>query len=75
MARIVNIHEAKTQLSRLIQEVLAGEEVIIARGNVPLVRLELLDNAKPTRRLGFAECSIKLADDFDALLEDFEAYQ
>ena len=75
MARIVNIHEAKTQLSRLIQEVLAGEEVIIARGNVPLVRLEVLDSAKPKRRLGFAGCSVKLSEDFDEPLEDFDEYQ
>ncbi len=50
----VNIHEAKTQLSRLIQEALSGTEVIIARRNQPLVRLDVLPQAKPERRIGGA---------------------
>ena len=69
------MHEAKTNLSRLIQSALDGEEVIIARGNQPLVRLQVLESAKPRRRLGFADSSIVLADDFDAPLDDFEGYR
>jgi antitoxin (DNA-binding transcriptional repressor) of toxin-antitoxin stability system len=73
--KIVNIHEAKTQLSRLIREALAGEEIVIARGNQPLVRLVLVDSARPTRGTGWAKGMIHLADDFDAPLEDFADYR
>ena len=70
----VNIHEAKTHLSRLIQEVLDGGEVIIARDNVPLVKLVLLDSAKSERVLGTARGKIELATDFDEPLVDFDEY-
>jgi prevent-host-death family protein len=45
--KIVNIHEARTHLSRLIQEAVEGEEIVIARGNEPLVRLVLVESARP----------------------------
>lgn len=71
----VNIHEAKTNLSKLIQRALAGEEVIIARDNVPVVKLVALEAPKPQRRLGGAKDFILyIADDFDAPLEDFADY-
>lgn len=71
----VNIHEAKTHLSRLIQEALDGEEVVIARANKPLVRLEVLPQAKPERRIGGAKgMIISMADDFNESLDDFAAY-
>lgn len=69
------MHEAKTNLSRLIQAALDGEEIIIARGNQPLVRLQVLESAKVGRRLGFADSPIRLAADFDAPLDDFEDYR
>ncbi len=71
----VNIHEAKTHLSRLIQEVLDGGEVIIARDNVPLVQLVLLDSAKSARILGTAKGKVTLAADFDEPLADFDDYR
>lgn len=71
----VNIHEAKAQLSNLIERVLAGEEVVIARRNVPLVRLVSLASTQATERLGWAEGMGELAPDFDAPLDDFEGYQ
>ncbi len=46
----VNIHEAKTQLSKLIQAALNGKQVIIARGNKPVVRLEVLPEARSHRK-------------------------
>ena len=50
---IVTIHEAKTNLSRLIARVLAGEEVTIARGKEPVVKLmPVKERAKPKRQLG-----------------------
>jgi antitoxin (DNA-binding transcriptional repressor) of toxin-antitoxin stability system len=71
----VNIHEAKTHLSRLIQEALAGKTVIIARDNQPLVKLEVLPEAKSQRMIGGAkDLVLHLADDFDTPLEDFQEY-
>lgn len=69
------VHEAKTNLSKLIRLALAGEEVIIARGHVPVVKLTPVVEEKPQRRLGIAEgFVIYMAEDFDAELEDFDEY-
>ncbi|MBW2284635.1 MAG: type II toxin-antitoxin system Phd/YefM family antitoxin, partial [Deltaproteobacteria bacterium] len=63
----VNIHEAKTQLSKLIQAALNGREVIIARGNKPVVRLEVLPAARKERKIGNAKgLVLNMAEDFDA---------
>jgi antitoxin (DNA-binding transcriptional repressor) of toxin-antitoxin stability system len=71
----VNIHEAKTQLSKLIQLVLEGEEVIIARDGEPLVRLEVLRDIRHKRRIGGAKgLLIHMAEDFDDPIEDFKDY-
>ena len=50
--KTVNIHEAKTQLSRLIAEVEAGEEVVLARGGKPVARLVRISDAPAERRFG-----------------------
>ena len=63
----VNIHEAKTHLSRLLQRVAAGEEVTIARSGVPVARLVAVEPQKK-RPLGFARGEVWVADDFDAPL-------
>lgn len=71
----VTIHEAKTHLSRLIQRALAGEDVVIARGDQPLVRLTVVPEAQPQRRLGGAAGVIlHMDEDFDTPLEDFAEY-
>ncbi len=71
----VKIHEAKTQLSRLIQEALDGEEVVIARGDEPLVRLEVLPEARKERVIGGARgLIVKWPEDFDEPLDDFSEY-
>ena len=70
----VNIHEAKTHLSRLINHVLEGEEVIIAKGNKPVVKMTIIDNLKPKRKLGSAKGKIKIMPDFDKPLDDFKEY-
>lgn len=70
----VNIHEAKTNLSKLIQKVVNGEEVIIAKGNRPVVKMILIDELKPVRKLGTAKGKIKISEDFDAAIEDFKEY-
>ncbi len=71
----VNVHEAKAQLSRLIERALAGEDVVIARRNKPLVRLVVVREARPRRELGTSRGKIRMADDFDAPLDDFSAYR
>jgi prevent-host-death family protein len=66
----VNIHEAKTHLSRLLQRVAGGEEVTIARAGVPVARLVAVETKKKTRPLGMDRGKVWVADDFDAPLPD-----
>ena len=73
--KIVNIHEAKTHLSRVIQEAVNGEDIVIARGNEPLVRLVLVESARSQRTLGWAKGQVTIAADFDAPLDDFGEYR
>jgi prevent-host-death family protein len=70
----VNIHAAKTQLSRLVEAAAAGEEIIIARAGRPLARLvPLAPAAGPERRrLGVLAGSLAVPADFDAPLPDAE---
>ncbi|MFP4034896.1 MAG: type II toxin-antitoxin system Phd/YefM family antitoxin [Desulfovermiculus sp.] len=71
----VTVHEAKTHLSKLIQEVLDGEEVVIARRNTPVVRLSPFAESTKTRRIGGAKNIIgPMADNFDDPLADFYEY-
>jgi prevent-host-death family protein len=71
---LVTIHEAKTHLSRLIRKVLKGEEVIIAKGSKPLVKLISLEKSRPERKIGSAKGLIVISKDFDAPLDDFQEY-
>jgi len=66
--RQVNIHEAKSTLSRLVEEVEAGGEVVIARAGKPVARLVPLASAARPRKPGFLKGSIRIAADFDAPL-------
>jgi prevent-host-death family protein len=72
----VNIHEAKTHLSRLIERVEAGEELVIARAGRPVARLVPFRPRTTPREPGLWRGSILLAADFDrtpeAVLDDFE---
>lgn len=71
----VNIHEAKSQLSRLIQYALEGKDVVIARNNIPVVRLQALARPRTRRQLGALRGLVKsVSADFDAPLNDFEDY-
>jgi antitoxin (DNA-binding transcriptional repressor) of toxin-antitoxin stability system len=71
----VTIYEAKTHLSKLIQRALAGEEIVIAKGKQPLVKLVVLPEAKQQRRLGGAkDVILSMSDDFDAPLDEFAEY-
>lgn len=66
----VNIHEAKTNFSKLLQRVAAGEEITIARAGVPVAKLVPIGPKKEKRKLGIDEGRIYIADDFDAPLPD-----
>lgn len=71
----VNIHEAKSQLSRLIQRSLNGEEVIIARNNQPVVRLQVIHSPIKKRKLGALQGLVKsIEPDFNDPLDDFQDY-
>lgn len=64
----MNIHEAKTHLSRLLRRVAQGEEVVIARAGRPIARLIAYERRRGQRRLGTEKGRITVADDFDAPL-------
>jgi prevent-host-death family protein len=70
-----NIAEAKAHFSELVRMALAGEEVIIAKGNEPLLRLVPIRAGKGRRRPGTAkEKLVSLAEDFDRIPEEFADY-
>lgn len=67
----VNVHDAKTQLSALLDRVLAGEEIILAKAGTPVARLTPLVPASTRARVpGSRVGGMKMADDFDASLPD-----
>ncbi len=70
MALTVNIHEAKTHLSQLLQRVIAGEEIILAKAGKPVARLVPFTAAPAQRLPGSARGQIWIAPDFDAPLPD-----
>lgn len=66
----VNIHEAKTQLSRLVERAAKGEPFVIAKAGKPLVKVSALDAPTAQRRLGFLSGEISVPDDFDRMAEN-----
>ncbi|MGI8537281.1 MAG: type II toxin-antitoxin system Phd/YefM family antitoxin [Mycobacteriales bacterium] len=72
---VVNMHEAKSQLSRLVARAEAGEEVVIARDGRPAVRLTPVRAASTwaCRVEGMWRGQVRISDDFDAPIPDFEA--
>ena len=63
----VNMHEAKTHLSRLVKAAAEGEPFIIARAGKPVVKVVALDEPKPGSRIGFMAGEISVPDDFDSM--------
>ncbi len=63
----VNMHEAKTQLSKLVDKAIKGEPFIIAKAGKPLVRVTALETAVRAQRLGFLTGEIEVPDDFDQM--------
>jgi prevent-host-death family protein len=61
----VNIHEAKTHLSRLIEDVASGNEFLIAKGGRPMARLVPLGRDDMPRRVGLLKGKLRIADDFE----------
>ncbi len=71
--RQVNVHEAKTELSRLLEQVEAGERIVIARAGAPVAVLVPYRSAVRRRRLGLFAGEAKAHADFDELPEDIAA--
>jgi prevent-host-death family protein len=69
--RSVNIHDAKTHFSRLVDEVAEGESIIIAKAGKPVARLVPLDAAPKRKKslVGFLEGRIQIPDDFDRMAD------
>ena len=67
---IINIYQAKTTLSKLVERAAAGEDVIIARGGKPIARLTRLAAPKRRIRFGILKGKIKVTDDFDSPLPE-----
>jgi prevent-host-death family protein len=65
-----NIHEAKTHFSKLVDSVMRGNEIVIAKAGKPAVKLVPISPLKPRLRLGVLKGRIRIADDFDAPLAD-----
>ena len=65
----INIHEAKTHLSRLVEKAASGEPFIIAKGGKPVAKVTALSSPGPreVRRLGFMSGQIVVPDDFDQM--------
>jgi prevent-host-death family protein len=67
--KTVNMHEAKTHLSRLVEGAVRGEPFVIARAGRPLVRVTVVETGPP-RRTGFLAGQVDAPDDFDSMAED-----
>lgn len=65
----INIHDAKTQLSRYVDQAATGEEITIARAGKPVARLVPLEN-KPTRKLGLGKGKFTIPENFDSLHQE-----
>jgi prevent-host-death family protein len=69
----VNIHDAKTHLSRLVEQAAAGAEIVIAKAGVPKARLVAFTASAPPRTLGLWKGRVRIAADFDDLPEELRA--
>jgi antitoxin (DNA-binding transcriptional repressor) of toxin-antitoxin stability system len=67
----VTIHQAQTRLSQLIRKALAGEEIVIAKGKTPLVKLVAIHIGRTARKIGVDKGLVEIAEDFNAPPDDF----
>jgi prevent-host-death family protein len=72
MDKPVNVHEAKTHLSRLLERVEAGEEITLARGGRPIARLVPYDGSREPRRPGIWKGRVVISPDFDSPLPEID---
>lgn len=70
--QIINVHQAKTQLSKLLDQVCSGEEVLISRHGKPVAKLSSVDQHLPPRQPGSLKGKIWIAEDFDEFTADLE---
>lgn len=63
----VNMHEAKTHLSRLVDDATKGQPFVIAKAGKPLVKVSALDAPDKPKRLGFLAGEVRVPDDFDSM--------
>jgi prevent-host-death family protein len=75
--KVVNVHAAKTNLSRLIEQACSGEDIVIARGSVPVVRLVPIHQAAVKRQFGALKGRLVVPDEFFEPLpaDEIEAWQ
>jgi len=66
----VNIHEAKTHFSKLVDEAASGQEIVIAKAGKPQAKLVPMDNKHIVRQKGLLKGKIKISNDFDKPLPD-----
>ena len=69
-----DLDQAKERLPELIEQAIGGEDVVITRGDQPLVRLTAVTTQKQQRLFGSAKGLIRISEDFDEPLEDFREY-
>jgi antitoxin (DNA-binding transcriptional repressor) of toxin-antitoxin stability system len=74
MPKIVNMHDAKSSLSRLAKRAAAGEDIVIARNGKPMALLTRVPARRRSTPLGAFKGRIHMAEDFDAILPEFEPY-
>jgi prevent-host-death family protein len=74
MATVVNMHDAKSSLSRLVKRAASGEEILIAKNGKPMARLTRLSKRKPTALIGAFAGKLHMTKDFDAIPSEFEQY-
>jgi antitoxin (DNA-binding transcriptional repressor) of toxin-antitoxin stability system len=72
--QLIDITQAQTQLPDLMQIALTGEEIIITRDNLPILKLSPIIPPKKYRKRGSAKGQIQFAPDFDEPLADFQEY-
>lgn len=68
--RTVNMHEAKTHLSQLVEKAAGGEPFVIAKAGRPMVKVIPLEEMSAPQRLGFMAGQIRVPEDFDRMGED-----
>jgi antitoxin (DNA-binding transcriptional repressor) of toxin-antitoxin stability system len=70
----VELDQVQTNLSHLIAQALQGEEVVITQADQPILKLVRIAPRSPRRKRGSAKGQIRMSPDFDAPLDDFQAY-